>query len=893
MRVYHHEVAKKLLAAMAVLGLHLCATGQERWIKGSVKTTLDEPLIGASVRLVNREATILRFTVTDSLGKYTLLIPVELSNTTLFVEVSYVGHIRQKQALSHETVYNFLLSASEEMLSEVIVQQGPAIRNMGDTIRYMVERFASKEDRSIRDVLRRMPGIEVDGDGTIFFNGKRIENFFIHGDELMDGRYGLATKVIRKDMILSVDIISNHQPVKVLRNKSASESTSINLVLKNEDNLKVSSQIMLGGGGPKLYDASYTAILLSQRIKSINTLALNNSGVEYQSNLKQLGANQFLFGSGYSPTEVSLSLSSVLFPDLPLITYYNNRSATAQINYLYTSKKEWQYKTNLHFFKDHSKLTYYSSTENYLTDDTIIYTENQSLINRPDFIQAAVHISTNKENYFFNNSIRIQTSKVFLQSDLDFNQNSFRQTGKKQLDAFSNDMSWIPALRGAGIMEVRWTFNHSTNNQLLELGKGYDSRITNYIGFYDQVIQRLTLPTLFSQAYLGYKKTVRKVNRDYRAGFSVESGKLLTNLSFVKDRQVTTYSNDPGNDLRWYWQKWFIQPEYQFKNNKLRSTLQLPLTLHRIYYHQKEYLLNERFNRYVFHPSFTVSFDRTTEQIFAFNYSYTQSLGNIGDVYKGAIMQHYRQLRANDAALQQKNMQSFRLSYDYRKSVQMIFFNSSIQYSRSSADNLLSSIFTPNIQQTVLLPLSNTQTNLLMTVGTSKYFFNLKSTISLRGQLGRSTFPQLLNSELLSFRSTIATIKGSWIKKFAKVVQFTYQPHLIWNKSLLISDRKGFNQRTFSLDQLLQLATQMKSVYIEAIAQHRYGSQGRQSPVKYFFLDANLRYTHKSGIDLSLSLNNILNVRAYTRYSLTSNQFTRDVYGLRGSMAMLRVQYLF
>src|SRR5699024_6873654 len=130
---------------------------------------------------------------------------------------------------------------------------------------------AQPEDRSVGDVLRRMPGIDIGDDGTIYYNGKPIENLYIHGDDLMNGRYGLATKAIRKEDIKAIDVIRNHQPIKVLQNKIYTNKTAINLILKDENKLKLSTQLMTGGGLPQQYDAAVTPIVLNKNIKMINT----------------------------------------------------------------------------------------------------------------------------------------------------------------------------------------------------------------------------------------------------------------------------------------------------------------------------------------------------------------------------------------------------------------------------------------------------------------------------------------------------------------------------------------------------------------------------------------------------------------------------------------------
>lgn len=77
-------------------------------------------------------------------------------------------------------------------LKEVTIK-AQKTRQRGDTLVYSVATFAKDDDRSIGDVLKKMPGIQVAEDGKITYNGTPINKFYIEGKDLLQGRYGLAT----------------------------------------------------------------------------------------------------------------------------------------------------------------------------------------------------------------------------------------------------------------------------------------------------------------------------------------------------------------------------------------------------------------------------------------------------------------------------------------------------------------------------------------------------------------------------------------------------------------------------------------------------------------------------------------------------------------------------
>lgn len=886
-----------LVCTIIFVQLANSACAQERAITGIVKTASNEALPAASVKLVNDQSTILRFAITDERGAYTLSIPQSAS--PLWLEVSYIGYKKQRIAVtSNQSTYTFILPPDANTLSEVTIKKRPITELYGDTLRYYVMSFANKEDRSIRDVLRRMPGIEVADDGTIYHNGKKVENLYIQGDDLMDGRYGLATKVIRKEMILSVDVIRNHQPIQVLKDKIIPDKTSINLVLKSENSLKMSANLTVGAGLPKQYDVSFTPILLNKTIKMINTVAVNNSGIDYSTDFKQLGSANLVSNISNEQAAISLSLGTIGPPDLPLANYYFNRSGVINLNNIYNTKKGLQFKLNLQGFIDKNSLSYFSRVENYLANDTVSYREMQSYTNKPALLNTSFNIMANKPRYFFNNNIRIKLSKETNSSFMDFNDYSFGQSVNRTINEFSNDLNWIPAFKGRGIGEVRWLISYTDNDQLLDIGNGYYFEIRDQQGYYDHVLQRLNTPTLFSNAYFGYKIPGEKFRQEYRAGVIVESQTLTSNLNLIKGQQQIAYSGDVGNDLKWDRKNIYVSTEYELKLKKLRSTVQLPVMYQDIHFSQNEYNLNSKNGQLIFNPSINFRYDINVEQYLSARYKFSNSFGNITGVYRGAVLHNYRTLQANNAGLQEKSTHSSGIYYSYQKAINMLFVNAGASYDNILARTVVSTEIDDNIQKIIFLPYRNTQSNLSFNAGYSQYFFGLKSTISLKSQVSRFKFAQFINNELLPFNSDAFSLNGKLIKKIFEKISLTYQPNALWTTTKLKNEKGNHTNLTheaFRLDQQLLLGINaINKLYWEVAARHSYSKQSNNNDVKYFFADTRLRYTNaKKRLDLSLAVTNLFNVKDYTLYSILANQLLIDQYNIRGRMAIVRADFYF
>ncbi|GKT33800.1 carboxypeptidase-like regulatory domain-containing protein, partial [Aduncisulcus paluster] len=132
-----------------------------------------------------------------------------------------------------QQIYDVYMVEKATTIKEVIVK-APGIHEKGDTITYVTSSFAGVEDKSLADVLKKMPGIEIEESGKIKYNGVEINKFYIEGKDLLGGRYGLATNNVHHQDVGSVEVMENHQPIKALEDISFSQNPAINIRLKED-----------------------------------------------------------------------------------------------------------------------------------------------------------------------------------------------------------------------------------------------------------------------------------------------------------------------------------------------------------------------------------------------------------------------------------------------------------------------------------------------------------------------------------------------------------------------------------------------------------------------------------------------------------------------------------
>ena len=122
--------------------------------------------------------------------------------------------------------YTVQLEKKPYELDEVVVKEAPITRKK-DTLNYYVESFRQKEDYSIEDVLKRMPGIEVTTSGQILYQGSSINKLNIEGLDLMGDQYNQATQNMPAEAVSTIQVMENNQPIRALEGKIHSKPLRI------------------------------------------------------------------------------------------------------------------------------------------------------------------------------------------------------------------------------------------------------------------------------------------------------------------------------------------------------------------------------------------------------------------------------------------------------------------------------------------------------------------------------------------------------------------------------------------------------------------------------------------------------------------------------------------
>lgn len=878
------------LFSLLLAGVLLSTPALSQQISGTVRDSTGHPVPYASVNLRNSSSNaIVAFTTADAAGTYTLHLP---ANTppgaqpgNLYLEVRCIGYNPQSKTLTGSpTKLDFTLAISASQLQSVVVRNNrPALRTSGDTLSYKASDFSSAQDRVIGDVIKRLPGISVASDGTISYNNKPVSGVYLGGDNLLDDKYTIATNTIPQGAVDQVQVIDNHQPVKVLQNKVTSDDVALNLTFKKEAKAQLLGQETAGAGLPANYDADLNALLVKDRYKAIDYLKGNNTGNDLQQELVSHNLADYKLRIGNDPPASLLSLGSVNDPALSRNRYFFDQSGLLNVNNLVNGKSGVQLRVNASYLHDREKQDYSQNTSVFLPGDTVQYTETQHNRFNPDLLHAQLTLLVNKEKHYFNDALLLDDNRWTDYSDLNTNNTKVHQTLKDRLLSFSNELNLIQPLKRSNLLQAYSYFNHTTEPESRSIGPDYNAELFNHGAPYAELVQQVNVPTWYTNNYLSLLIPGNLGTKTLTVGGSIQSQQLSSNLYPSADSSV--------NHVSWDKNRLYAQAAYDIPGDKLKANLTLPLIFQQIDYSDPGYALDKGVARLYFNPQMSIKYKTGIEDFVTLLYRYRNESGTIEDIYHGYILKDYRTLYANNAELTLKQHQFAAAGYSYRRALTLFFFSLTLSYDHLHANNIASSVITNSFQQLIVLPYPNS-TNSWTADGTiSKYSFPLRTTFSgeLKWQDNRSV--QLQNSTLLPFSTSVWTLILGASTKLTDRLNFSYQ--LTGTQT---DSHSPAETATNAIDQLQQLGTIYYNPGIDwqlkLSGEHFFTHSQGNPDLKYFFADASAKYRLKKWkLDIQLDTANFLDVKTYKAFYLSANTFTASSYTLPGRIILLKLMF--
>ncbi len=234
-------------------GACLPATSQTIRFMGIVSDSLEAPVELANAYAIAPETgDVASFGVTDHLGRFILKLE---EGKTYQLKVSFMGFEPYEQTI--EAVENIddpfpvSMRTSTTQLGAIEVVEEFPVTISGDTISYKADAFTKGDERKLEDVLEAIPGFEVDENGEVRVQGKRVEKVLVEGKEFFEGDTKMATQNIPADAVNKVQLLRNFNEISPMAGIGDNEDRlALNIQLEDDKKNLLFGDVE-GGAGPE------------------------------------------------------------------------------------------------------------------------------------------------------------------------------------------------------------------------------------------------------------------------------------------------------------------------------------------------------------------------------------------------------------------------------------------------------------------------------------------------------------------------------------------------------------------------------------------------------------------------------------------------------------------
>lgn len=225
---------KKVILIAALL-LTVVSFSQNIRFEGIVQDNSKVPLEMANVMAMNQGTKAMdAYAITNDKGKFVLNLK---PNSTYSIKLSYLGMQNKEITITTETqniAQNITMDSGGIELDGVEIVREMPVSIKGDTIVYNADSFKTGTERKLEDVLKKLPGVEVNADGEVEVEGKKVTKLMVEGKDFFDGDTKLGVKNIPADAIDKVQVLRNYNENSILKGvENNQDNVAMNIKLKD------------------------------------------------------------------------------------------------------------------------------------------------------------------------------------------------------------------------------------------------------------------------------------------------------------------------------------------------------------------------------------------------------------------------------------------------------------------------------------------------------------------------------------------------------------------------------------------------------------------------------------------------------------------------------------
>lgn len=371
------------------------AMGQKFVITGQVIDTLSNPLPSATVMLLNaKDSTLANFAVSDARGVFEMK---NVNKGSYMIKITFVGLTPFVKTMTTPTaagtvdVGRLKLEPLNKQLDEVmIVGEKAPVTVKRDTIEFNASSFKTKANANVEDLLKKLPGVEVDNDGTVRAQGEQVQRVTVDGREFFGRDPKLATRNLPADAIDKIQVFDKKSDQAAFTGiEDGQKEKTINLELKEEKRNGAFGKMMGGVGSNDRFQANANINRFGKG-KQLSFLGMGNNINEQGFSIGDFmnftgGSQQMMGGGGTVTVQIGPNNNQ---SGVPLNTGRQNgimSNYAGGVNFNRDLSKNTQLTSNYFYNRIDQNITKDTHRINYLPNDSsYFYDEKSTQLNASD-----------------------------------------------------------------------------------------------------------------------------------------------------------------------------------------------------------------------------------------------------------------------------------------------------------------------------------------------------------------------------------------------------------------------------------------------------------------------------------------------------------------------------
>ena len=839
-----------LIIFVILLGLTSGKASNPGELTGTVKDAqTGEPVAGAIVKAKGA------FTSTDRDGRFNL----KIKSGTDSISFRSMGYESQTLPITAD-MSEIRLNQKTTQLNDVIVE-APDIYAKGDTLVFNVSRYANAKDNAIIDVIKRLSGIKVKEDGTIEYQGKPINKFYLDGNDFIGGQYGLATNNISHKDVKSVEIMENHQPVKALEGIEFPEEAGINLKLKDDARSRwVGVAQAATGVQPFLYDGSLFAMRMARKIQNMITLKADNTGWNPANEIRDHN-----FGEMFSWEYVSSLWPEYISADFVNVPLSEKRTRD-NLSWLANAITAWKsgdtsMRLKLNYMGD--RLDYRSGiTTDYFSNEIPTFIQNDNQRTQRHDMSVQFNSETNKRGYYLKDQLTfsgiLDKSNSAITGSFDLSQ----RVGRKSFRA-ENDLKLVKRNEKKLFTLIsRNTFSRRPDH-LSVFGEEDALQIVGNTDVRSTTETRFGRLTRFWKYYL-------------TAGFDLDYHRLYTSLTGLEG-----YENRGVHKA--FLSNLYATPQADYDRNGWRMSMRMPVKW-------QHYSISGPHDYLDISPRFSLWRQLTSKSelsgVLSYGLSSPQPYLNI----HVPILSDYHNLFIAQNPDRYSHDFGASLTYRYRNPIKSLFINFTAGYSYRRSSMMSDQKFIGDfIISTYADRLFHNDTWYLKG-GLSKGLGHSKMVVGIDANANMSSASSMRDGEVIPYKQLSAGVKPYFKGSILRWLSANYEAEYGFSR-LCIGD--GLNSYHTFHQNLFATVSPNDFVHLTFGAEHFLTRFPEGNSANLTLLDASAVWHVSNKVRLSLTANNLLNRRRYEYVTYGTLSRTEHVFSIRPRSILASIQYRF